>query len=110
LPARARRAAGRLLRRLRGVERRVVRLAPDAEPVGRVLLSYVVDPFLASSETAISIAHTQDWEAWAMAATWRELGFAVDAIHWTNDRFLPAAPYDVMIDARRNLERLAGAV
>lgn len=113
LPGRARRAVGRLLRRLRGIERHVVRLAPsgtDSEPVGRVLLSYVVDPFLAASESAISIAHTQDWEAWAMAATWRELGFAVDAIHWTNDRFEPAAPYDVMIDARHNLERLAGAV
>jgi hypothetical protein len=113
LRARARRAAGRLLRRLRGVERRVVRLGPlgpGPEPVGRVLLSYVVDPFLAGSEAAISLAHTQDWEAWAMATTWRELGFAVDAIHWTNDRFEPSAPYDVMIDARRNLERLAGAV
>lgn len=113
LPGRARRAVGRLLRRLRGTERRVVRLAPlgaGSEPVGRVLLSYVVDPFLVRSEARISHAHTQDWEAWAMASTWRELGFAVDAIHWTHDRFLPADPYDVLIDARRNLERLAGTV
>ena len=42
-----------------------------------------------------------------MARIWRELGFAVDAIHWTNGEFRPAAPYDVLIDPRRNLERLA---
>jgi hypothetical protein len=107
LPGRARRAVARWLRRLRGVERRIVRLEPGGEANGRVLLSYVVDPFLLSSEEAISHSHTQDWESWAMARTWLDLGFAVDAIHWTNRDFVPDASYDVLIDVRSNLERLA---
>ena len=113
LVPRARRAWGRLRRRLQGIERRVVSLAPLAaarEPVGRVLLSYVIDPFLVDDESKISYAHTKDWECFAMARTWCELGFAVDVIHWTNAEFLPAGPYDVLIDVRRNLERLAPAV
>ena len=85
-------------------------LAPPGEPVGRLLLSYVIDPFFAASEGRIAYAHTQDWESWAMAHTWRELGFTVDVIHWTNSRYLPRRPLDVLIDARHNLERLAPAV
>ncbi|HSM14658.1 MAG TPA: glycosyltransferase [Thermoanaerobaculia bacterium] len=107
LPGRVRRAAGRQLRRLRGVERRVVRLAPDGEPLGRVAFSYVVDPFLARSEGRIAYAHTQDWESWTMARTWRSLGFRVDVLHWTNADWLPDGPLDVLVDARSNLERLA---
>jgi len=110
LVPRARRALARQLRKLRGVERRVVHLAPAGEAVGRVLLSYCVDPFLVADETAISYSHTQDWESRRMAETWRELGFAVDVIHWTHSAFAPAAPYDVLIDARHNLERLAPLV
>lgn len=107
LVPRARRALARLRRRLRRVEERVVHLEPAGEPIGRVLLSYVVDPFLAADERSISYAHTQDWECWTMAQTWRGLGFAVDVVHWTNARFEPAATYDVLIDPRFNLERLA---
>ncbi len=105
---RARRALARLVRRLAGIERRLISLpAAPGEPIGRVLLSYVVDPFLAAGEAAVSYAHTQDWECWAIAKSWRELGFAVDVIHWTNSTFVPKATYDVLIDPRRNLERLA---
>jgi glycosyltransferase involved in cell wall biosynthesis len=111
LAPRARRTLARLVRRLTGVERRVVSLpAATAAPVGRVLLSYVVDPFLVANETAISHAHTQDWECWAMAATWRELGFAVDVVHWTHAAFVPTRSYDLLIDPRLNLERLAPLV
>jgi len=105
---RARRALARLLRRLRGVERRVVRLEPEGgAPAGRVLLSYVVDPFLVHDPDRVGYAHTQDWECRRMAETWRELGFAVEVIHWTNAAFVPATPPDVLIDPRHNLERLA---
>jgi hypothetical protein len=117
LVARARRSIGRWARRLRGVERRRIALAPagpaaarSGAPLGRVLLSYVVDPFLARDEASISYAHTQDWECFAMARVWRELGFAVDVIHWTNATWRPAREYDVLVDPRRNLERLAPLV
>ena len=42
-----------------------------------------------------------------MGRTLVELGFAVDAIHWTNTAFLPATAYDLVVDVRLNLERLA---
>lgn len=110
LVPRAKRALVRIRRQIRGVERRVVSLSPTGETIGRVLLSYVVDPFLVSREASISYAHTQDWECWTMAQTWRALGFTVDVIQWTNDRFVPQQPYDVLIDPRHNLERLSPAV
>lgn len=109
LPARAARALARLRRRLAGVERRVVRLAPEGTAIGRALLSYVVDPFLARTPETISYAHTQDWESWTIGRTLAELGFAVEVIHWTNRRYVPAGELDLLIDARANLERLAGA-
>lgn len=109
LPARAGRALARLRRRLAGVERRVVRLAPPGEPIGRALLSYVVDPFLARAPEALSYAHTQDWESFTIGRTLAELGFSVEVIHWTNRRFVPAGELDLLIDARSNLERLAAA-
>jgi len=110
LPARARRAAARLRRRLAGIEGRVARLAPEGTPIGRAVVSYVIDPFLAGDAARISYAHTQDWESWTIGRTLADLGFAVEAIHWTNDRFVPDGPRDLLIDARHNLERLAPAV
>jgi hypothetical protein len=103
----AHRALLRIVRGVRGVERRRVALLPEGEPLGSVLLSYVIDPFLLPGEQAIGYAHTQDWESWAIARTWLDLGFAVDAIHWTHREFVPRQPYDVVIDPRWNLERLA---
>ena len=95
-------------RRLRKHDRRVVRMAPEGggTPRGRVLLSYIVDPFLLPPEAEPSHAHTHDWECREMARAWLEAGYAVDAIHWTNTGFEPDGPYDVLIDPRLNLERL----
>jgi hypothetical protein len=110
LVPRARRALARLVRKARGVERRVATLTPAGPPVGRALLSYIVDPFLLASGRAIPHSHTNFWESWRMARTLVELGFTVDVIHWTNRSFVPRARYDVLIDARVNLERLAPLV
>jgi hypothetical protein len=107
LPARARRAMTRAQRRLARVETRVGHLVPDGPPVGRALVSYVVDPFLAPRGRPISYAHTQDWESWRIGRTLADLGFEVDAIHWTNQAYVPPGPLDLLIDARSNLERLA---
>lgn len=109
-----RRVGKKLRRRARRIEERVVRLAPEGEARGRVLLSYIVDPFCLPPGAEPSHDHTHDWECREMARAWLEAGFAVDAVHWTNTRFEPAAhaagqlepAYDVLIDPRLNLERL----
>lgn len=104
----ARRLGEKAARRLRKDDRRVVRMAPEGggAPRGRVLLSYIVDPFLLPPGAEPSHAHTHHWECREMARAWREAGYAVDAIHWTNTGFEPDGPYDVLIDPRLNLERL----
>ena len=100
----------RLARRLRGVEHKVVHLAPDRDPRGRALLSFFIDPFLLSPAAAVGNSHTHHWDSVVMAATLLDLGFAVDVIHWTNDRFQPEHKYDLLVDPRYNVERLARAL
>lgn len=104
-----RRVARKVERRARKLDERVVSLRPEGAPAhGRVLLSYIVDPFLLPPGAEPSHDHTHHWECREMARAWLEAGYAVDAIHWTNTRFEPVAGtvYDVLIDPRLNLERL----
>lgn len=101
------RVGRKIVRRARGIERRTATLPPadGAEPRGRVLFSYIVDPFLVPEEE-VSYDHTHDWESLTMARTFAGLGYAVDAIHWTNTGFEPRHEYDVLVDPRLNMERL----
>jgi len=94
-------------RMLRRVDRRLVTLAPASRPRGSVLFSYVIDPFLLRPGKPMPHGHTHFWESWAMAQAFVELGYEVDAVHWTNQRFVPRKPYAVAIDVRRNLARWA---
>ena len=110
LVSRARRALARIARRASGLERRVVRLRPAGEQVGRALLSYIVDPFLAPSGAPVPTSHTHYWESREMGRILTGLGFAVDVIHWTNSVYRPSELYDLLIDVRLNLERLAPLV
>jgi glycosyltransferase involved in cell wall biosynthesis len=100
------RVARKLARRARGIERRVVRLEPAGEPRGQALFSFIVDPFCLPPGAPVSHDHTHDWESVEMARALVDLGFAVDAIHWTHD-FSPRRPYDLFVDVRLNMERLA---
>jgi len=108
--ARGRRAFVRWSRRIRGVERKVIHLAPAGEPVGRALFSYILDPLLVGPDAEVPHSHTHFWESREMARTLVDLGFAVDAIHWTNSSFVPRERYDLVIDVRLQLERLAPIV
>lgn len=107
LPGRVERALSRGLRRLRRVDSRVVALRPAGEPIGRALLSYVIDGFLLPRDVAPPLSHTHFWEAREIGRILVELGFAVDVIHWTNRDFQPDGRYDLLVDVRLNLERLA---
>jgi len=87
--------------------RAIVSLPPESAAKGNVLISLINEPFLLPKGTPISHDHTHDWETWRMAQTWRALGYRVDVIRWSNRTFTPFKKYDVFIDARMNLERLA---
>lgn len=107
LTAEARRLWQKWSRRLRRDERRVVTLEPSGAVRGRVLHSYVLEPFLLPDPSAIPYSHTHFWESWTIAETWRALGYRVDCVAWTNNEFVPAYDYEVIIDVRTNLERWA---
>ena len=113
LACRGRRFFERLSRRIRRVESRVVSLAPPplagqpaSRPVGRALLSYILDPFLLPEGSPEPHSHTHFWESREIGRLLVAAGFELDVIHWTNRSFLPERPYDLFIDVRLNLERL----
>ncbi|HVS61884.1 MAG TPA: glycosyltransferase [Thermoanaerobaculia bacterium] len=108
LLADARRLTRKLARRVRGIERRVVRLEPAGRPRGRILFSYVLDPLLEPREAPVDRTHTHFWESRQMAWALVDAGWAVDAVHWTNHRFVPELAYDAVLDVRTNLERWVG--
>ena len=107
LPGRGRRLLERLARRARGTDHKIVTRMPEGPPAGRALFSYILDPLLLSAGASIPHSHTHFWESRRIFETLLELGFAVDAIHWTNSAFVPRASYDLVIDVRLQLERLA---
>lgn len=73
---------------------------------GRALVSYLTTPLRERGPSS----HSQAWEARQVVRTWLELGFDVDAIDYRDRTFRPRGSYDVAVDVRRNLERLAGGL
>lgn len=113
LAGRGRRFLERWGRRFRGVERRAVTLSPDpasGPPVGRALLSYILDPYLLSPGRNEPHSHTHFWESREIGRLLVEAGFELDVIHWTNRTFRPERRYDLFVDVRLNLERLGPAL
>ncbi len=107
LAGEARRVGGKIVDRVRRPHRRVAALAAAGERRGRALVSYLVDPFLVPDGSSLPHTHTHFWESRQIARTFRDLGFDVDVIHWTNREFVPEKRYDAFVDVRLNLERLA---
>ena len=71
-----------------------------------LLLSYILDAFFLQPDDPTLLKHTHYWETRQIAQTWLDLGFAVDAIHWKNQDFVPEKRYNFFIDVRMNLERI----
>jgi hypothetical protein len=101
------RIATKWWRRARRIDHRIAHLEPRGTSRGRVLFSYIVDPFLLPQDREIPYSHTHFWESATIGHTFRDLGFRVEAISWTNQRFMPRGEYDFLLDVRLNLERLA---
>ncbi len=83
-----------------------VSLRPDQDPAGNVLISYIPDDVL-KDEADVSTSHTHYWECRHMAHSFRRAGYHVDVIDFADSEFIPEKPYDVLVSARTNLERLA---
>ncbi len=97
------------LRKLRNgfADRRVVSIPSSGSLRGKVLLSYVLSPFVLKAGQEISEAHSNHWECFLMARTFADLGFSVDIINWSNKWFVPRDEYAIFVDVRWNMQRLA---
>lgn len=98
------------VRSLRKTEQQVVSLGSKTDTTrGRVLLSYILEPFLLPRNPGgvpdMPYSHTHFWETWTIADTWRRHGFAVDVVSWQNRTWMPSTHYDVAIDVRGNIDR-----
>ncbi|MEX3008467.1 glycosyltransferase [Hoeflea sp. TYP-13] len=71
------------------------------------LLSYLNDGLHLDEGDAFFGGHTNKWECREIAHLLHQLGYNVDVIHYLNDTFIPARPYDVAIDIHANLHRLS---
>lgn len=88
----------------------LVTLRPRGPAVGRVLLSYIIDPFLLPPGGRISNDHHNHWLSLQIAHTFLELGFAVEVISFLNQSFAPSGRYDYFVGTRINFQRLAEAL
>ena len=86
---------------------RTVSLSPKGRPQGNVLVSYIHEPFL-RKDNRVPTSHSNFWESLQIVRTYLELGYAVDVMSYRNRFFRPRKRYEVFVDARWNLERLAG--
>ncbi|NIT04304.1 hypothetical protein GTO10_05295 [Candidatus Saccharibacteria bacterium] len=83
-----------------------VTLFPSGDFKGRVLFSYLAEPLLWKDSDPRFGGHTNKWKSWKIAKIFQGLGYAVDAIEWTDHKFEPEKSYDVIFDIHANLQRL----
>jgi glycosyltransferase involved in cell wall biosynthesis len=86
---------------------RCATLNPVGEQKGRVLLSYILEPFLAKAGQPISTVHNNRLESVLIARTFLDLGYAVDVIDFRNDEFSPTNDYTFFVSARTHLATIA---
>lgn len=86
------------------VARDFISLKPVGDVKGKVLISYVLEPFIFKN---ISNSHTNKWECKEIAKIFLDLGYQVDIINWDNSKFIPKKKYSYFIDIHSNLERIS---
>ncbi len=107
LLTRAHRIFGKIRRHLHNTEKTLLTLSPRGEQRGRVLYSYILDPFVRPQGERFPLHHTHYWESWALAQGFVDRGYEVDVVSWNNHSFVPKADYDFAMDVRFNLARWA---
>ena len=89
------------------LEHRVVTLRPPGEERGRALFSYRIEGFVLAPGDPLMMKHTNYWQSVQMARTLMEMGYVVDVIDFRNLDFRPEKEYSLLVDVRKNMERLA---
>lgn len=98
-------------RAIRGVRRLfrggVVSLRAPGTARGHALISYNNEGYAYQKlGQPVPIHHPSFYKTMVMAQTFLDLGYDVEVIHCENQRFIPWKSYDVIVDARFNLQRL----
>jgi len=84
-----------------------ISLNPGRNAKGNVLLSYIIEPWVEKKNILEYTSHTHFWESVQIAQTFLEMGYAVDAIDYRNQVFIPNKKYNLFVGARTNFERLS---
>jgi glycosyltransferase involved in cell wall biosynthesis len=94
-----------ILKRIIHQRKSVVRLVPDKNDRGCVVLSYLTWPFLKGLNEDRMRGHTNAFEVLEMAQSFLELGFRVEICEWDDLEFIPPSDSKIVIDIHQNLER-----
>jgi glycosyltransferase involved in cell wall biosynthesis len=86
---------------------KVFSFKPRGSPRGNVCISNTLGPFKGAPNEPISNKHTCDWEAFQILNTFLELGYAVDAVHLSNQFFEPQKEYSVFVGVLASFGRIA---
>ncbi len=88
-------------------DRKVVTLSPTGTPKGRVLISYIIEPFLLPKGSPIPNSHTHYWESIEITNAFLRRGYTVDVISYRNTVFAAKHEYTYFLGARTNFEYIA---
>ena len=84
----------------------VVTRKPKCLQKGRVLIAYILEPFLTKTHKVFS-GHTHYNESTLIVDTFLDMGFEVDIIDYRNGNFVPQKKYDIFLSARIHFQAIA---
>jgi glycosyltransferase involved in cell wall biosynthesis len=74
---------------------------------GRVLISYALSSAGLPEDHPVFAYHSGPWESNIIIRLFRQYGYTVDCIHYTDNQFVPEETYDVIFAINGDLLRLA---
>lgn len=85
-------------------KKKVVRLEPNGDSRGCVVVSYITWPFVEGVDSPKMRGHTNAWEVTVMAEAFLDLGFRVEVCAYDDEAYSPPPDCRVAIDIHGNLE------
>lgn len=79
-------------------------LTPPGKARGSVAFAYLTDPWI-YPHSRTQHYHSNRWEAWLFAETFREAGYRVEVVNYDNTAYRPPADCAFAFDLERNLDR-----